>query len=68
MSGVDVKTEDRVLRRRDCAARVGIHPSTWWRWQKWKIAPPDRVFGPRVRGVLESEFTAWLASRQAVAK
>ena len=56
---------DRVLRRDQVLARVGISRSTLYEWVKTGAFPPPVRLGARARGWIESELDEWLATRRA---
>jgi prophage regulatory protein len=53
----------RIIRRKDLLAQLGISEVTLWRWEQAGTFPRARRLGPRRVGYLESEVSAWIASR-----
>lgn len=45
------------------AAKVGVHPRTWWRWRYEKIAPPGTWIGGRLLW-RETAIDEWLVRRE----
>ena len=61
------RPEDRVLSKQEVARRLGCSERNVDRLVGIGDGPPMIQVSPRRRGVLESEFIAWLASRSRVA-
>ena len=57
-------TPDRVLRRREVEARVGVSRSTLYEWMKQGEFPLPIKLGKRAVAWRESDVTAWLESRK----
>ena len=59
---------DRVLRIRDMMKLLGICRHSVARWEAVGALPPRRVFGPGLKGWLESEIATWFKTRPTIAK
>jgi hypothetical protein len=55
---------DRILEYSECAYRYNASLRTWMRVMAGDDRPPYIEISPRRRGVLESDFYAWLTSRR----
>ena len=60
-------TPDRIVREAEQKARSGLSRMTRHRMAENGDFPKKRRISPGVSGVLESEFSAWLASRSIIA-
>lgn len=59
----EAQQNERVLRAPEVMARLGIAPTTLWRWVKEGVLiPPVRV-GKRAVGWREASLNAWIRER-----
>lgn len=54
---------DRILRRPEVEARVGVARSTLYDWMKAGTFPKPVALGARLVGWRDSDVTAWLDAR-----
>ena len=55
---------DRIIRLPEVKDRSGASESSIWRWEQQRKFPQRIKIGARMVGWWDSEFMAWLASRQ----
>lgn len=55
---------ERILRRPEVEARVGVGRSTLYDWMKSGTFPKPVALGARLVGWKESDVTAWLDARK----
>ena len=56
-------TPVRILRQRVTAARIGVHPSTLWRWERTGNFPRRVRLGPNTVGYREADIERWIDDR-----
>lgn len=59
-------TPTRILRQSAVVARVGVSPTTLWRWHRSGRFPAPVRLGANSVGWREADIEQWLASRIAV--
>lgn len=57
--------KERVIRKPEILARVGVSHPTIWRWEKTGYFPKRVSLGGQACGWFESEIDAWFAARAA---
>jgi predicted DNA-binding transcriptional regulator AlpA len=54
----------RILRQSTVVARVGVHATTIYRWERAELFPKRIVLGPNSVGWYADEVDAWFEARQ----
>ena len=64
---IGYRPDDRMVREAERESITGLSRTTWWRMERYGVAPKRRRLGKNSVGWLLSELTEWNRSRQRTA-